>query len=200
MARSLTLNPIADIYSYTRDGKVVAFDVGADGYPYIVVADEEVEHADEPHTYRVLRVAEDEVISETKVELMNPPALNSSAGHVLNVESDAVAWLYNVADSALVHLRNGEPEETWEIPAAGYRWFSILGEWAVFGGSGARGEQYSFFKVPPGRDPKLLGEFTVELHEAKAPAIGVGRGGTIWLLSKDLLYRLRVDDAQDALE
>ncbi|BAU14089.1 hypothetical protein LEP3755_46340 [Leptolyngbya sp. NIES-3755] len=111
--------------------------------------------------------------------------------YALNVASDVDVWLYYYTEFPLVHLRQQKVQSFWEMPIEGSNGFAIFGDRALFRGGYDDQDTYYVFSLPHKGKVKLIKkfQFTDETGEKLIAERVIGRGSSLYLLSRRSLYQ-----------
>ncbi|WP_445630856.1 hypothetical protein [Nostoc sp. DSM 114167] len=114
--------------------------------------------------------------------------------YALNVESDTDVWLYYYTEFPLVHLHHKKIQSVWNMPISGSDGFAVSGSRALFRGGYDDRDTYHLFSLNNNGKVKLLKQlkFTDEAGQTIIAESVVGRGGSLYILSNGLVYRVFV--------
>lgn len=121
--------------------------------------------------------------------------------YALNVESDTDVWLYYYTEFPLVHLHHQKIQSVWNMPIAGSDSFAVSGSRALFRGGYNDQDTYHLFSLNNNGKVKLLKQLHL-IDKAGQKIIAervVGRGGSLYILSNGLVYRVDVSRTEKGL-
>lgn len=112
--------------------------------------------------------------------------------YALNVASAEDVWCCYYTHFPLVHLHKQRIAATWNVPVSGSQAFAVAGEYVLFSGGYNRRDLFHLVRLAPDGTSKLMDEFAMIGYDGNAvkPAITVGRGAVLYVLSDEVLYEI----------
>lgn len=116
--------------------------------------------------------------------------------YALNVATDEDVWCYYYTDFPLVHLHKKRITSIWHIPVNGSSAFAIENGHALFSGSYNDRDTFQLVRLNAQGNATRIGQF--QLLDGQGDVVEaervVGRGGTLYILSKGALHEISLDE------
>uniref|UniRef100_B8HNM5 Uncharacterized protein n=1 Tax=Cyanothece sp. (strain PCC 7425 / ATCC 29141) TaxID=395961 RepID=B8HNM5_CYAP4 len=119
--------------------------------------------------------------------------------YALNVASEADIWVYYYMDFPLVHLHRHKVQSVWNMPITGSDGFAVAGNRVLFRGGYDDRETYHLFSLNGNSEAKLIQKLQLEDKTGERIIADrvVGRGGLLYILSQQLVYRVNVSSLEE---
>lgn len=115
--------------------------------------------------------------------------------YALNVESDASTWVYYYTEFPLVHLRNQQIVEHWQVPIAGSNAFAVSQGMVLFSGDYNQRDTYHLLELGPNGSTNEVSTINL-IDPENQPFVAesvFGRFNALYLFRNSRVYRFDIE-------